>query len=75
MTFVGIHEAKTTLSQLIRRAADGEEVTITNNGRPVAHLVAVLPEGHRRIGGEFAGTFTVPEDVDETPPELVEYFS
>lgn len=35
---VNIHEAKTSLSKLIERVADGEEVVIANRGRPVAIL-------------------------------------
>jgi len=36
MVTVGVHEAKTTLSELLRRVAAGEEVTITRGGEPVA---------------------------------------
>ncbi len=74
MTTVGVHEAKTTLSSLLRRVANGEEVIITNDGRPAARLVPIAPDDRRRIG-LFAGQFTVPDDFDETPPELVEFFS
>lgn len=41
MTEVGVHEAKTTLSELIRRVATGEEITITSNGEPVGRLFEV----------------------------------
>jgi prevent-host-death family protein len=39
MTRVGIREAKANLSRLLRQVASGEEVVITDHGRPVARLV------------------------------------
>lgn len=47
----GMHDAKTHLSQLIQKAAAGQAIVITNNGKPVARIVPyeeVLPA--RRIG-------------------------
>ena len=41
MERVGIHEAKSRLSELIERAKTGEEVTITRHGKAVAKLVPV----------------------------------
>ncbi|TVQ50397.1 MAG: type II toxin-antitoxin system Phd/YefM family antitoxin [Gammaproteobacteria bacterium] len=38
---VNILDAKNRLSELLRRAQAGEEVTIANRGRPVARLVPV----------------------------------
>ena len=35
---VGVHEAKTHLSDLLRRVEAGETVTITRRGEPVAEL-------------------------------------
>ena len=74
MTMVGVHEAKTNLSGLLRRVASGEEIVITNGGEPAARLIAIIPPGQKRIGS-FAGQFTVPVDFDETPSELTEYFT
>jgi len=39
MATVGSFEAKTHLPQLLARAAQGEEFTITKRGKPVARLV------------------------------------
>ncbi len=36
-------EAKTHFSNLLDKAAAGEQVVITRNGKPVAHLVAAAP--------------------------------
>jgi len=38
---VGVFEAKTHLSALLDRVEQGDEVTITRHGRPVARLVPV----------------------------------
>jgi len=43
MTRVNIHEAKTRLSELLRRVQAGEKVLICKNGEPIADLVP-----HRR---------------------------
>jgi prevent-host-death family protein len=37
--FYNMHDAKTHLSQLAERAANGEEIVIARNGRPLARLV------------------------------------
>jgi prevent-host-death family protein len=59
---VGVHEAKTTLSQLLRRVQAGEEVTILRGGTPVARLVPVKPA--KRQLGQDVGRFVVPDDFD-----------
>ena len=38
---VGAYDAKTRFSELLERAATGEEITITRHGTPVAKLVPV----------------------------------
>ena len=41
MDAINVSDAKARFSELVERAADGEEVTITKRGRPVARLVPV----------------------------------
>jgi prevent-host-death family protein len=38
---VGVFEAKTKLSELLDRVADGEEVIITKRGVPIAYLSGI----------------------------------
>ncbi len=46
-----MHDAKTHLSQLAERAANGEEIVIARNGRPLAKLVSYEePRKPRRLG-------------------------
>ena len=68
MVEVGVHEAKTTLSDLLRRVAEGEEVIITRSGEPVARLVPVQRRVPRVLGRD-AGLLEVPADFDEPLPE------
>ena len=71
---VNIHEAKTNLSRLLRRVAEGEEVTIARAGVPVAKLVAVGPSSGSRPMGMDAGKIWVADDFDTLPPELEALF-
>lgn len=41
MENVGVYAAKTHLASLLERVENGEEVTITRHGKPVARLVPV----------------------------------
>jgi len=44
MTTVGAYEAKTKLSQLLKKVARGERIVITKHGAPVAVLAPVGPQ-------------------------------
>jgi prevent-host-death family protein len=67
MTEVGVHEAKTHLSRLLRRVAAGEEITITSGGRPAARLVPIAGSTRREFGFD-AGLVAVSEDFDAPLP-------
>lgn len=70
MTRVGIHEAKTHLSRLLRRVSAGEEIVIARGGRPVARLVPVdLPKS--RSLGRDSGLVQIPDDFDAPLPDEI----
>jgi prevent-host-death family protein len=46
-TEIGAFDAKTKLSEFLRKVEQGERFTITVRGRAVAHLVPVVPERSR----------------------------
>ena len=71
---VGIHEAKTTFSKLIKEAEAGSEVVVENHGRPVAKLVAYKPAPAPRKPGMFAGQIKVKPGFDEIPEGFKEAF-
>lgn len=75
MATVGVHEAKTNLSELLRRAEAGEDVVICRGTEPVARLVAVSPHPGKRLGIDH-GRFVVPDDFDAPlPDEVLDSFS
>lgn len=71
MKAVNIHEAKTHLSQLLERVANGEEIIIAKSGTPVARLIAYIPGKHKRQFGKDRGLFEVPDNFDAPLPEEI----
>ncbi|HEY2316041.1 MAG TPA: type II toxin-antitoxin system prevent-host-death family antitoxin [Streptosporangiaceae bacterium] len=66
-----VYEAKTHLSQLLDRAAAGEEIVIARAGRPVARLVAVTgTRQQRRTPGGWRGRVRIAEDFDQLPDDI-----
>ena len=71
---VNLYEAKTHLSELVDRAAAGEEITIAKAGSPRARLVP-LP-ARLRVPGVLKGKIRIAADFDaDLPPELQRLFS
>lgn len=66
MQTINIHQAKTQLSRLIERAAQGEPFVIAKAGKPLVKVMALnAPEaGQQRRLGFMAGQITVPDDFD-----------
>ena len=74
MTIVNMHEAKTHLSRLVERAAQGEDVVIAKAGRPVARLVPIdETDAPRKLGG-WKGRVWIAPDFDELPPDVIAAF-
>jgi prevent-host-death family protein len=72
---IGMHQAKTTLSQLVERALEGEEIVLTRRGVPAVRLV---PEraggGFATLAGVWEGQVRIAEDFDELPEDFAERF-
>ncbi|WP_019584583.1 MULTISPECIES: type II toxin-antitoxin system Phd/YefM family antitoxin [unclassified Thioalkalivibrio] len=68
-TTVNVHEAKTHLSRLLKRAHDGEEIILAKSGRPYARLVPLeSPPVQRqpgRVKGQVEDAFFDPLPEDE----------
>lgn len=62
---VTVAELKNNLSAILRKAANGEEITVTKHGKPYV----TLKNGDRRKElprvGAFDGQFKVPDDWDD----------
>lgn len=76
MTTINLYEAKTHLSQLVDRAAAGEEIVIGKAGKPLVRLVpynraAPAP----RVPGAWKGRVVIHDDFDELPPEIADAFA
>ena len=71
---VNMHQAKTSLSRLVRRALDGEEVIIARNGEPLVKLVPVPKPAKQRVPGRLKGTIWIGPDFEFTDDEITELF-
>ena len=67
---VGVHEAKTRFSELLRSVAVGQEVEILKNGVSVARLVPATVKTQRTFGHD-RGRFVVADDFDAPLPDEV----
>lgn len=75
-TVLNLYEAKTTLSQLVDRAAAGEEIIIAKAGRPLAKLVPLRGNPLPRVPGGWEGKASIAEDFDAPlPEELLDAFA
>ena len=76
MARVGMHEAKTKLSQLVERAEAGEDVVIQRNGKPVARLVAFGKDEPSlgSVRGAWRGEVRMSEDFDQLPEDIAAAF-
>ena len=66
---VNLYDAKTNLSELVDRAAAGEEVIIAKAGRPVARLVPL--KVRERVPGRGKGRVRIADDFDAPLPDDV----
>lgn len=72
---VNLYEAKTHLSDLVERAAAGEEIIIAKSGRPRARLVPLPDERVAPKPGLLKGKIWVADDFDDPlPPEILASF-
>ena len=75
MAQVGMHEAKTKLSQLVERVEAGEEIIIARNGKPVVRLVPVKSENRlAEVYGALRGQIHIAADFDELPDDIADAF-
>jgi prevent-host-death family protein len=70
---IGMHEAKTHLSQLVERALGGEEIVLTRRGVPAVRLVPERsPGGFAALAGVWQGRVKIADDFDELPEDIAE---
>jgi prevent-host-death family protein len=75
MAEIGMHEAKTHLSQLVERALAGEEIVVTRRGKPAVRLAPVEAVSDREaLFGCMAGEIEIGDDFDTLPDDIAEAF-
>ena len=70
---VNMHEAKTTLSELVAAVERGEEVIIARTGTPAARLVPIAAQHAPVRLGVLAGEIEIGSDFDDPLPEFEPY--
>jgi prevent-host-death family protein len=77
MEITNISDAKASLSKLIEKVMNGEEVIIGKAGKPVAKLVPYyLDNKPRQLGaGQWRGKIWMADDFDDLPDEVLNLFT
>jgi len=76
MTHISVEEAAGRLAELVKEARQGAEITLLQDGNPIAKLVPMPFEADRqtpRQAGSAKGMLVVPDDFDEPLEEFAEY--
>jgi antitoxin (DNA-binding transcriptional repressor) of toxin-antitoxin stability system len=66
-----MHQAKTSLSKLVKRAANGETIFIGSYGRAEAVLASAASIRPKKRLGLLEGKLTVPDDFDAPLPQEI----
>ena len=69
METVNIYEAKTRLSQLVDKAASGEDVVVSRNGKPMVRITRLETPARRIKFGVLRGKVRVAQDFDAPLPD------
>jgi prevent-host-death family protein len=74
-TIIPMHQAKSSLSQLVKRAASGETIFIGSYGRAEAVLTSATSSMSKKRLGLLEGKLTIPDNFDDPlPPEVLAAF-
>lgn len=73
MAIVKISEAKSQLSELIRKVLAGEEVIIARRNTPLVRLVPMAGARPERRLGTARGLVNIADDFDEPLEDFAEY--
>jgi len=66
---VNMHQAKTSLSRLVARALDGEEIVIARGRKPVVKLVPIEAPKPKRVPGRWKGKISIGPEFYEPMSE------
>ena len=68
MDSVNIYDAKTRLSQLVDKAAAGEDVVVSRNGKPLVRITRLEGQTRRIKFGVLKGKVRIAADFDAPLP-------
>jgi len=71
MEIVNINDAKARLSQLVDKAAAGEDIVVSRNGKPLVRITRLEAPKRRITFGLLEGRLMVPADFDAPLPDDV----
>lgn len=75
METVNIYDAKTRLSQLVDKAASGEDVIVSRNGKPLVRITQLAPTRREIRFGVLKGKVRIAKDFDAPlPPDVLADF-
>jgi prevent-host-death family protein len=76
MPEIGMHEAKTHLSQLVERALAGEEIVVTRRGKPAVRLTPIPQlRSREELFDCMAGEIVVGDEFfEELPEDILQAF-
>jgi antitoxin (DNA-binding transcriptional repressor) of toxin-antitoxin stability system len=75
MQVISMHQAKSNLSSLVKRAAKGETLLIGAYGHAEAMLVSIDSAQLKKKIGVLAGKIIVPDDFNSAlPNEIIDSF-
>ena len=72
METVNIYDAKTRLSQLVDKAAAGEDVVVSRNGRPLVRITRLTEEQPQVRFGVLKGEVVIDSDFDAPLPDDIQ---
>ena len=77
MQITNISEEKASLSRLIEKALQGEEVIISKAGKPIVKIIPYdFDTNPRQLGaGNWHGRIWIADDFDELPEDVLGLFT
>ena len=73
MQTIDLNKVKENLTELVELAADGEEIVITKDHKPLVKLVSATEKKRQRLFGSAKGLIKIADDFDEPLEDFKEY--
>lgn len=70
---VGVFQAKTELSRMLRQTRAGKRFIITQRGKPVAELIPFQHSSQKPVWGDMEGGIQMSDDFDEPLEDFADY--